>query len=169
MVSVLNRLGNAASYQHLDKFRKNTIEEAKQRSPFDDLAAGAFVTVGIDNINIRAGHSLSIHGRTYSGYDGLAMQGVSSNTLIKYAAYYRERHPSDNLPKFEKKATITRESFIEETVSALDDKDILAYTYLVLGLAVVNRNEISGRDPSAQASLRRVVMNSLQGFFRRKG
>ena len=164
LVNALNRLGNAASYQHLDKFRRNTIEEAKQRSPFDDFAGRAFVTLGIDNINIPSGHSSSIHERTYSRYDGLAMQGVNYNTSFNYASYYCERHPSDNLPKFEKKATIIRESFMEETVPALDDKDTLAYTHSVLGLAVVNRSEISGRDTSTQFSIRRVVMDSLQGF-----
>lgn len=76
------------------------IREQAERGPFEMLVAGAFVTVAVDNINMRAGHSLSVHRQTYHGFDGLAVQGVNSDVNFDFYSFLQSLPEIDRLPRY---------------------------------------------------------------------
>lgn len=146
-LSVLNVLGITTSYQYIDTMRHDTIDDWKECGPFTTLAPGAFVAVGIDNINMRAKNSLAVHGGTYHGFDGLAMQAMNCNESFNFDAYCKSRSPEENLPK---RLKLSRKDFIEDNFPSANDFDITGYRYLVVCLAVKNRKSIATRDRTKQ-------------------
>ena len=86
---VLNRIGCAMSYSTMVKWRNEVIRSREESGPFATLNPDSFVSVAVDNINMRAGHSLSIHGESYLGFDGLAVQGLNSNVSFNVRDYLK--------------------------------------------------------------------------------
>lgn len=148
-MSVLNRMGLTTSYQYIGNKRRETIEDWKEFGPFTTLSPGAFVAVDIDNINMRSTNSLAVHGGTYHGFDGLAMQAMNCNESFDFGEYCRSRSPEDHLPK---KLHLSRNYFIEENFPTQDDVDIAGYRHLVVGLAVNKQRGHCQRGPQENKS-----------------
>lgn len=125
-LSVLNRLGCTVSYAKVYEWRHQAIKDREERGPFRELVPTAFTTVAVDNINIRAAHSLTVHGSTYVGFDGFAVQAVNSNVNFNYQDYFNSLPASQRLPRYED--YVSREEYIEQRFpSPGKDPDISGY------------------------------------------
>lgn len=175
-LSLLNRIGCAASYQSLDSWRTSAIDERKRSGPFQEMEPGAFVIVGIDNVNLRASHLLNVYGATYNGFDGLAMQAVNLNPSYNFESYCEKLallQPEKPKPKensASRPLSASRMEVIKRMFPSRDtDPDFVGFKWLTVGLAAGNEGSIAIEDQWKRKSFRRVVMDGLRGSSCGKG
>ena len=160
--TLLNRMAFASSHAAMIKWRKETVAERREKGPFQSLREDALVSIQVDNINLRAGHSLSVHGQSYFGFDGLATQALNSNIHFDVRAYIQNVAPEDRLPMYPEFSS--RKQYIETNFpKASDDPDIIGFGYLALGVAISMKGLIATRDSHNQMSYRRAMLQSLKG------
>ena len=160
--SLQNKLGCVSSHSKMVKWRKEAITTREESGPFCSLIPSAFVSVAVDNINLRAGHSLSIHGQSYLGFDGLATQALNSNVSFDVKAYLKNAPSADLLPLYPEFPS--REEYVAQNFpTATQDRDVVGFQYLCLGVAVSMRRRIATRDGREQLSFRRAILDSLKG------
>ena len=161
-ISILNRLGCAVSYAKVNEWRAESIRRRQEAGPFNELLPKAFASVAIDNINIRSSHSMSVHGSSYNGFDGLAVQGVNSVPSFDFSAYLDALPAQDKLPRYYEYQSRTQ--FIEENFPKVgSDPDVVGFKYFAVGTAIASCKSLATEDFRLQKSFRRALMEGLEG------
>ena len=114
-ISLFSRVGCTVSYPILESMRKVAILRRKEKGDFAGIDRSSFLSCAIDNVNIRTGHSISVHGSTNMGFDSLAMQVVNSDRETNYEAFCVSQPLENSL--LSKSLVGGREDFINRVVS----------------------------------------------------
>ena len=165
-IDFLGRVGVLSSYQTIYSWRQDEINNRLACGPFTTLALGAFVVVGIDNINIRSRNQLAVHGQSYDGFDGVAVQAINPNQDFNFSEYCRGRPLHERVPLAMdiSDPVANRHTFVEENFPQHDDPDIMSFRYLTCGLALTHREQLTSENSQNQRSFRSIVLDSLTGF-----
>lgn len=165
-VDLLNRAGIVSSYQNVYEWRLREITHREAAGPFTTLSNGSFVCIGIDNINLQALNQLAVHGSTYLGFDGLAVQALNPCDSFNFEAYCALLPIECRLPVVIPLEDLraNRLQHMKECFASQQDEDIMGFRHLACGLAIANRNDISSEDNSVQKSFRGILMDGLKGY-----
>ena len=161
-LGILNKLACTVSYTKLSEWRGDAVQRRRERGPFNELVSNAFVSIAVDNINVRASHSLSIHGSSNHGFDGLAVQAVNSNPNFNVNSYLNDLSEGEKAPRYFE--FTSRLDYVNSRFpKSNEDPDILGYRYYCIGTAIANAAQLACADSEHQKSFRRALMEGLGG------
>ena len=161
-LALLNRMACAVSYTKVMEWKRDAILEREVTGPFATLTSNAFVSVQVDNINMRASHALSVHGASYWGFDGLAVQALNSNPSFNMTKYLMNTSWEERRPRYHQ--FISREAYINHCFPCTtNDPDIEGYRFLAVGMAISNQTRLATTVRKDQQSFRNVLMSALKG------
>ena len=165
-VDFISKADIISSYQAIYGWKQREIEERITSGPFSTLASGAFVIIGIDNINMLSRNQLAVYGQTYGGFDGIAVQALNPNEEFDFQGYCSTRPLIERMPRAMdiSNPRDNRNRFIEENFPRHDDCNILAFRYLACGLVLTHKDELTSQNSSSQRSFRSIMMDALTGF-----